>query len=256
MNRTATAIFLGLVLIFNARVSLADEGLELQESITTALISATEDTDEQVRYAAFVALKDQPQSDAVVAAFRRGLEDDYLNTRKLALSKLVDFDGPTDKVLERLISAIEEDPDLAPSARSLLAKIGEPAVPRVIKALESKKVNVRLTVADLLGSIRLGKHKREAVNHLTALLKDESCDVRVAAINALKSIAVTKSREISSKDKYVKYAKGLIEKYDANKDGVLTEEEWPKMKIDHRSADRDGNGRITAEELGSYLQNR
>ena len=210
MNRTATVIVGGLILMLMPFVGLADEDSELQESITTALISATEDTDEQVRYAAFAALKDQPQSDAIVATFRRGLNDNYLNTRVLALSKLVDFEGPTDKVLERLISAIEEDTELAPSARNLLAEIGEPAVPRVIKALDSKKVKVRLTVAEMLGSIRLGTHQRKAVSHLTTLLEDENRNVRITAINALKSIAVAESQRISSTDRYLQYAVAFI----------------------------------------------
>jgi hypothetical protein len=50
---------------------------------------------------------------------------------------------------------------------------------------------------------------------------------------------------------YVKYAVGLIQKYDSNKDGVLTQDEWAKMNQDYSSADMDKDGRITPVELGA-----
>jgi hypothetical protein len=51
--------------------------------------------------------------------------------------------------------------------------------------------------------------------------------------------------------KYIKYAVGFIKRYDANKDGVLTQDEWTKMNTDYSSADADKDGRITPTELGA-----
>ena len=53
----------------------------------------------------------------------------------------------------------------------------------------------------------------------------------------------------------MKYAVGVIKKYDKNSDGVLTEDEWKSMPQDKSTADTDGDGRITPVELGrSYVQ--
>jgi hypothetical protein len=56
--------------------------------------------------------------------------------------------------------------------------------------------------------------------------------------------------------KVVKYAVGFIKRYDANNDGVLTENEWREMNSDYSSADVDKDGRITPLELGAALNRR
>lgn len=57
-------------------------------------------------------------------------------------------------------------------------------------------------------------------------------------------------------ERFVKYAVSLITRYDTNKDGVLTEDEWQKMKADYSSADTDKDGRITPVEMGAALIGR
>ena len=49
---------------------------------------------------------------------------------------------------------------------------------------------------------------------------------------------------------YVKYAVGVIKKYDSNNDGVLQADEWSKMNKDYSSADADHDGKLTPAELG------
>ncbi len=120
----------------------------------------------------------------VVDAFRRGLDDDYTKVRLLALSKLVEYEGPTEEVVERLVSAIEEgERDLASGAIKLVKEIGEPAAPRLIEALMSDEKDIKLRAAGVLGDFRLGKHRKEVVSSVTALLEDENRDVRIAAIS-------------------------------------------------------------------------
>jgi Ca2+-binding EF-hand superfamily protein len=56
--------------------------------------------------------------------------------------------------------------------------------------------------------------------------------------------------------RYYSFAKGTIAKYDTNKDGVLTGNEWASMSRDPSGADADGDGRITIEELARGLMKR
>ena len=56
--------------------------------------------------------------------------------------------------------------------------------------------------------------------------------------------------------RYMTYAKGLVDKYDTNRDGALSKEEWSSMSKDPSAADIDGNGKITSEEYARWLMKR
>jgi Ca2+-binding EF-hand superfamily protein len=56
-----------------------------------------------------------------------------------------------------------------------------------------------------------------------------------------------------SADKVRSYAKGLLNQYDANKDGVLQKDEWSKMKSYHQQADANNDNVITLDELAAKL---
>ncbi len=53
--------------------------------------------------------------------------------------------------------------------------------------------------------------------------------------------------------KYRSYAEGVIRSYDKNRDKFLTHDEWQESKIDIRSADRNRDNRVDAEELATHL---
>jgi hypothetical protein len=46
-----------------------------------------------------------------------------------------------------------------------------------------------------------------------------------------------------------RYAEALLRQYDKNKNGVLEKDEWSQMPEQWRTADRNGDGKITLEEL-------
>ena len=50
-------------------------------------------------------------------------------------------------------------------------------------------------------------------------------------------------------DQNKKYADGLLQRYDKNKDGMLQRDEWKEMKTEHQGADANGDGTITLDEL-------
>ncbi len=56
------------------------------------------------------------------------------------------------------------------------------------------------------------------------------------------------------KAKYRRYAEGLMQKYDENKDGKLQKDEWSKMSESYHSADHNGDGIITLDELMEHLE--
>jgi hypothetical protein len=51
---------------------------------------------------------------------------------------------------------------------------------------------------------------------------------------------------------FVTYAEGVIQRFDADRDGALTTAEWAAMPAAPAAADTDGNGRITASELAVW----
>jgi Ca2+-binding EF-hand superfamily protein len=55
--------------------------------------------------------------------------------------------------------------------------------------------------------------------------------------------------------KVAEYAKGLLNRYDQNKNGMLERDEWKEMKADHQAADANKDGVITVEELTAKLAN-
>jgi hypothetical protein len=57
-------------------------------------------------------------------------------------------------------------------------------------------------------------------------------------------------------ERYVKFAGGLITKYDKNGDGVLTEDEWSGISGNYGEGDTNGDGKLTVEELAVKLSNR
>jgi len=53
--------------------------------------------------------------------------------------------------------------------------------------------------------------------------------------------------------KVTRYAMSVMERYDANGDGVLQRTEWEMMPGTPRAMDRDGDGQITLDELVWYF---
>ncbi len=57
-------------------------------------------------------------------------------------------------------------------------------------------------------------------------------------------------------DRYLQYARGVIQRYDKNRDGMLDRNEWSAVSGNVAAADQDGDGKITAEEYATFLRRR
>ena len=53
--------------------------------------------------------------------------------------------------------------------------------------------------------------------------------------------------------KYRRYAEMLLKQYDKNHNGVLDPEEWSQMRGDWKSADLNGDGKLTVDEITAHL---
>jgi Ca2+-binding EF-hand superfamily protein len=62
------------------------------------------------------------------------------------------------------------------------------------------------------------------------------------------------SQNVSAR--YIKFAVGVIERFDSDNDGMLSESEWNNMPQDVSGADKDGDGRLTPKELAALYANR
>lgn len=241
-----------LALLLSARGVLgADEDSDL-DAATKALIEVTGDSDVEVRRLAFTILAKAKRTDAIVEAFRRGLEDDDVNVRQVALSGLIEFEGATDEVLTLLVSRLN-DPVEVNAARQHLVNAGEAAVPYLIDAMKQDEMTVK--AIELLGRTKLGAERATAVSALTAALKDKRRTVRLEATRALGGIMEAERRWQQVDARYMKYFGALVEKFDKNADGSLTEDEWATMSKNPLAADVNRDGRITVEEYARWSMN-
>lgn len=223
----------------------AEEDADLPE-IVSILLEATDDEDERVRLAAFSALTTQPKTEELQAAFRRGLKDPSHTIRRVALQQLYQWDAVTEEMSPMLIEFLAV-PTTATLARKYLLEFGDKAVPDLLEAV--KNVETKRHIAQMLGEIKLGKHRPAVAAALAGLAKDHDPNMRQTAIKSLGRLA-DPNRGIPPR--YLQYYGAVIKKHDANGDGVLTADEWKTMPEDPSPADRDKDGRITPAELALW----
>jgi hypothetical protein len=258
-----------LIVLAATPLCAADETLDTAP-IISALIEVAADADASVRFAAFEALKIQPGSEQLLELFWRGLEDDDQKIRAISLDRIVELEGPTEKVLKRLALLANarivttDDMEMRRLLQSHLISIGTPAIPYLIDALkEDEAPSVAIAV---LGKIPLGEYQAAVVAQLTALLKSDNRDVRLIAVHSLQNIMIAETKretEGQAKDetgaidpRYLAYYTKLLQKYDSNADGSLTVDEWIAMSKDPAAADTDQDGKITAVELAKWAMRR
>ena len=61
---------------------------------------------------------------------------------------------------------------------------------------------------------------------------------------------------VQADERYVKFARRIIQRTDQNGDEVLTPAEWKRMLISPAKADANQDGVITVNEYAVFLQNR
>jgi hypothetical protein len=224
-----------------------DDSSEIEEQIHDALIRATKDADADVRIAAFRVLLGQRRSDAVVAAFREGLQDPHVNVRLISLAGVVRSEGPTDEVVRLLVSLLAQEL-MRESAKGYLVQFGATAIPAVEEALDEEET--RLVAIEILGKLGRGERQAEVAVRLIPQLDAEDAAVRLATVQALAELLSGKPAQSGSLDsRFLRYYQSLIKKYDLNKDDKLTEDEWKAMSRNPAEADKNNDGEVTAEEL-------
>ena len=254
LNHSSMCWIASVTIAISVRTTLGAAVEPEIDPLSTALIEVTRDPDAKVRRAAFAVLADLPRTEPIVQAFHDGLNDSNGDVRCIALDGLVRLEGATVEVIELLVSRMN-DPVTGSTARQGVFRIGEPAVPFLIEAAkhdEGKERAIRL-----LGETRLGDQHANVVEALIVCLGDEASEIRLEATRSLGKVMETKRKAEQAKRKQDeglrKFAESTIKTYDKNGDGVLTEEEWGKMRKSLQLADVNRDGRVTAEELVKWL---
>lgn len=244
-----TNVFLAAILWALAATSLYADAEETR-LITAALVEATHDTDADVRLAAYRVLFKGPVSDDVIKTFRDALDDPNVDVQKVAIEGLVRVEGPTDDVISLLVERLNDEA-ISSVARENLVQIGEPAIPALLEALKDQ--SKRREVIWVLRSTSLGGYRPAVVEAVVNVLHDDDKEVQLAAIGALDRI---RNRRSEAHNGFVRYATGLLRRYDKNADGVLTEDEWKPISGNPITADGDRDGQITLDELARWLSRR
>ncbi len=77
-----------------------------------------------------------------------------------------------------------------------------------------------------------------------------------AASETASSTAASPPASGKPDEKYVKVVVRIVERYDKNKDNVLTASEWEKMLMSPAAADSNRDGKITVDEYAFWMQSR
>lgn len=137
-----------------------------------------------LRRAAIKALaRIAPPSTAAVSALGRALSDTDAITCRHAAEALAGFGAAAAAAVPQLMNALAGK---NPQAGSALAAIGTPALPSLIKALDSPSEHVRRSALDILAAI--GPDAGPALPALLKLLGDQDATVRGAALRAVKAV--------------------------------------------------------------------
>jgi len=174
-----------------SRISAAEAiqhlGLE-GEQATEALAAMVLDKTVNVRKPAALALAAiGPGAKEAMPSLIEALGDDYVGNRVAAAGALVSIDPKnSDRVLPVLISALADHSIDGRYAAEVLATIGAPALPSLIKTLQGKEMRARSNATIALGM--MGSSAQAAVEPLIALLTEEDFILRSAAARALGKI--------------------------------------------------------------------
>ncbi len=171
------------------------------ELVMAALIEAMNDNYKQVRNAASSSIsRFGIRAKAAVPHLLKMYDDEKeWGSRQQILSSLVQIDRKNPKVVEAVVSALD-DPQLMHSALSYLQQLGvdaAPAVPRLIKILEPENnINVRVQSANTLGAI--GPKAQSALPTLTKLSETADGNLKTSVDSAIRRISVNGQTPINT----------------------------------------------------------
>lgn len=164
--------------------ALGRRGIHSADAIPS-IIGALDDTDGGVRATSAWALEQIASGSAmVVPALERALGDPEPSVRSAAAYAMGVFFLKTDIVVPALSRHYDdEDESVRGAIASSLSRMGAPAVPTLMVAIEQGDLSHRLLSTRALGA--MGNGAKAAVRLLADLLRDPVADVRVAAASAL-----------------------------------------------------------------------
>ncbi len=233
----------------------------------TALVRLTRDQDANVRMIAFSAIgRIGEETPDVVAAIQSGLKDDDSRVRVesfFALTSSVS-DGKV-KVEALLLIIQDENEELAIQASEQMGRLGKPAVPHLVEALQNEKI--RNLILRTLGS--MGTNARESIPALTELLKSDDATLRARVATCLGEICdprpprrstqgLASSARSRSPDAatMARMLDAIWPRYDTDGDGVLSPDEQAGIRTLEASADTNGDKNVSRAEFSRWYTTR
>ncbi len=165
------------------RRSAAQElrGIGRNDKLVPALLEACRDPDSSVRSFAFLALANQnPTIPGVPEAILLALDDTVLDVRRSAVSSLGAFNPFPNVCFPAMIKLlVDKDHLIRSMASGTFIDLGKISVPILTRALKDKNPEMRMAVADIMGSI--GADAKAALISLRRLAENDD-DLRVREV--------------------------------------------------------------------------
>ena len=175
-------------------VSLLILSCESKEKKIESLTIQLNDRSVEVRRAAAVKLSHIGGA-AAVPALMKALNDESESVYSVVSETLVKMGEPAIPALIRGLSEISvESFDDGPRSLDVLVQMGEPAVPALVKALDDKNVGIRFRAVTALA--RIGQPEEVVIDALTKAVHDPENLVCAVAVMALGEIGEPAKRAV------------------------------------------------------------
>ncbi len=239
-----------------ASIRLLGQSKVLSQDVANKLKDCLFDQDEQVALMAVQSFSQlQCDSSIKLKILIQLLDSD--NQKQVEVAGQLLYSLPVDKKSVLAVAEFLKDKNTSRAVKrqlfGVLQSWGMDAAPAMNVLSEMYAANDQWKIQILTTLRSIGSDAKPAIPTITKAIRDKEANVRLLAVETLESVLSDRTtRRSSSGSRYGAYAKGLIDRYDTNRDRVISAAEGKALR-QFLLYDRNRDGRLTEREIINYL---